>query len=169
MEFLNGASRFCNRVARFFLVVAGAAISVIIFFQVVFRFFIKIPLPWSEELSRYLMIWIGMLGASIALQEGRHIGVDILIERTRGRIRQVLRIAAMLGVLWFLGLVIREGVSLAWANHAQLSPAMMIPMLLPYAAIPVGGAFMLIQSVCGLLQLILEHRGAEVSKGGGGC
>ena len=65
MEFLNGASRFCTRVARFFLVVAGAAISVIIFFQLVFRFFIKIPLPWSEELSRYLMIWIGMLGASI--------------------------------------------------------------------------------------------------------
>lgn len=161
LDFLEGASRFCNRVARFILVAASAAMAVIIFFQVLFRFSIKIPLPWSEELSRYLMIWIGMMGASIALHEGRHIGVDIVMERLHGRVRQILMAVAILLVLWFLWLVVREGAQLAVQNYSQLSPAMMIPMLLPYGAIPVGGTFMLVQGLCNFLHTILDRKKKE--------
>ncbi len=154
LEFLDRASRLCNRVARFILVAGSAAMAVIIFFQVVFRFSIKIPLPWSEELSRYLMIWIGMMGGSIALHEGRHIGVDFMVERVPKRFRWTVSIPATLFIIWFLWLVVREGTHLALQNYSQLSPAMMIPMLLPYSAIPVGGAFMLIQSLAILLHTI---------------
>ena len=160
-DFLETASRFCNRVARFILVAASAAMAVIIFLQVLFRFSIKIPLPWSEELARYLMIWIGMMGASIALHEGRHIGVDIVVERLRGRIRQILVTVSILAVLWFLWLVVREGAHLAVQNYSQLSPAMMIPMLLPYGAIPIGGAFMLVQGLRNFLRTVLDRQGRE--------
>jgi hypothetical protein len=118
-------------VSRFILIVAGIVMSLVVFLQVVFRFFIKIPLPWSEELSRYLMVWVGMMGASLALYEGRHIGVDLLMGRLRGWVRRVLMTAAILAVIWFLWLLVREGAGLALQNYSQLSPAMMIPMLLP--------------------------------------
>ncbi len=162
IDFFEAASRFCDRVARFVLIVAGALMSIIIILQVFFRFFVKIPLPWSEELARYLMIWIGMMGASLALSEGRHIGVTVLMERVRGRVRRILMIAAILAVLWFLWLVVREGGQVAWINYTQLSPAMMIPMLAPYSAIPVGGVFMLIQALRKLL-LILRDRHSSVT------
>jgi len=162
IDFFEAASRFCNRVARFVLIVAGAIMAVVIVLQVFFRFFVKIPLPWSEELARYLMIWIGMMGASLALSEGRHIGVTVMMERLRGRVRQVLMIGATLAVFWFLWIVVREGGQVAWINYTQLSPAMMIPMLAPYAAIPVGGVFMLVQVVRKLL-LILRDPHSSIS------
>lgn len=158
VDSLEAASRFCNRVSRFILIVAGIVMAVVVFLQVVFRFFIKIPFPWSEELSRYLMIWVGMMGASVALYEGRHIGVDLLMGRLRGWARQVLMTAAILAVIWFLWLVVREGAGLALQNYSQLSPAMMIPMLLPYGAIPVGGVFMLIQIFRHLVHTLLGER-----------
>jgi TRAP-type C4-dicarboxylate transport system permease small subunit len=161
VDFLEAASRFCNRVARFILVAASATMAVIIFLQVLFRFSIKIPLPWSEELARYLMIWIGMMGASIALHEGRHIGVDFVMEHLPGRLRRIFSVAAILGVVWFLWLMVREGGDLALINYSQSSPAMMIPMLIPYAAIPAGGAFMLIQIGRILLLTILGHKTRE--------
>ena len=99
-----------------------------------------------------------MLGASLALYEGRHIGVDLLMGRLKGWVRQTLMIAAMLGVVWFLWLVVREGAALAVQNYSQLSPAMMIPMLLPYGAIPVGGVFMLIQIFRTLVLTVLGEK-----------
>jgi TRAP-type C4-dicarboxylate transport system permease small subunit len=161
VDSLEAASRFCNRVARLVLILAGAAMSVIIVLQVFFRFSVKIPLPWSEEVARYLMIWIGMMGASLALHEGRHIGVDFVMEKLPKRWRQILTVAASFGIIWFLWLMVREGGVLAWINYAQLSPAMMIPMLIPYGAIPVGGAFMLIQIARNLLYIILGCKPQE--------
>jgi len=158
IDSLEAVSQFCNRVSRFVLIAAGIIMSVVVFLQVVFRFFIRIPLPWSEELSRYLMVWVGMLGASLALAEGRHIGVDLLMGRLRGWVRQVLMVAGFLGVIWFLWVVVREGAALARQNYSQLSPAMMIPMLLPYAAIPVGGVFMLVQIFRHLVHTLLGER-----------
>lgn len=158
INFFEAASRFCDRVARFVLIVAGALMAVIIVLQVFFRFFVKIPIPWSEELARYLMIWIGMMGSSLALSEGRHIGVTFVMERLGGRLRQVLMTGAILAVFWFLWLVVREGGQVARINYTQLSPAMMIPMIAPYAAIPVGGLFMLIQVFRKLLLVLRDPR-----------
>ncbi len=133
------------------LVVIGTVMSVIVLLQIVFRFLVHVPFPWSEELARYLMIWMGMLGAFVALREGRHIGVSLFVDRLPPAWGSKLMVLVQLATMAFLGIVAKQGFSLALFNSSQLSPAMQIPMVLPYMAVPVGSSLMILELATGVL------------------
>jgi C4-dicarboxylate transporter, DctQ subunit len=149
---INRLSNALHQVAKWFLIVAGAAMSVIVFMQVFFRFVIYIPFPWSEESARYLMVWMGMVGAAVAMRHGRHIGVTVLIERLPPRVSRFLSPIIGLSMVVFLAVMAKEGFRLAVKNAAQYSPAMNLPMLIPYLAIPIGAALMILEIAASLLQ-----------------
>ena len=163
LRWLEHASRCCNGCAKLLLVVLSAVMAVTILLQVFLRYVVKASLPWSEELARYLMVWIGLMGASLAVHEGRHVGVSLLVDRTRGAPRKCVTCIAMCGVLWFLWLMLSEGIRLVLNIWYQRSPAMNIPMAIPYAAIPLGAIFMMVQVVLGLSRLL---RGSDEAREG---
>lgn len=134
------------------LVVIGTVMSIVVMLQIIFRFLIKIPFPWSEELARYLMIWMGMLGAFVALREGRHIGVSLLVEKLPEAVGSKVMVVVQVATMAFLVIVARYGFSLAMFNWTQLSPAMQVSMTLPYMAIPVGSSLMILELLAGVLQ-----------------
>jgi TRAP-type C4-dicarboxylate transport system permease small subunit len=134
------------------LVVFGAVMSVIVMLQILFRFVIYIPLPWSEELARYLMIWTGMVGSFVALREGRHIGVTLVVDRLPPRVAAGVAVFVQVLTILFLVILAKQGLALALINLNQLSPAMRIPMFFPYLAVPVGAALMIIELAAGVLQ-----------------
>lgn len=133
------------------MVVLGLAMTGTILIQIFFRFVIYRPVPWSEELARYLMVWMGMLGSVIALRQGRHIGVTFLVERLYGRQRAAVVRLVQLTLLGFLAIIGWEGWGLALFNAQQLSAAMEIPMSIPYLAIPAGAALMMVELAAQML------------------
>jgi C4-dicarboxylate transporter, DctQ subunit len=149
---INRLSNALHEVEKWFLIVAGAAMSVIVLLQVFFRFVIYVPFPWSEESARYIMIWMAMVGAATAMRYGRHIGVTVLIERLPQRVSRFLSPFIDLSMVVFLAVMAKEGFRLAVKNAAQYSPAMNLPMLIPYLAIPVGAALMILEITASLLQ-----------------
>lgn len=155
LRWLEHASRVCNGIAKLLLVAMSAVMAVTILLQVFLRYVVRASLPWSEELARYLMVWIGLMGASLAMHEGRHVGVGLLVDQTRGILRKAVTSMALCGVLWFLWLMLSEGTRLVLNIWLQRSPAMNIPMVIPYAAIPLGAVFMMVQVILGLSRLLL--------------
>lgn len=157
--------RLCDRLrwaAKVVLVVCGAAMSVIVMLQIVFRFVIFVPLPWSEELARYLMIWTGMVGSFVALREGRHIGVTMVVDRLPPRAAAWVSVFVQAATILFLAIVAQQGLALTLVNLSQLSPAMRIPMFYPYLAVPLGAALMIVELTAGILQSIyLQGPGAR--------
>ena len=155
----------CDRLrwaAKIVLVVCGAAMSVIVMLQIVFRFVIFVPLPWSEELARYLMIWTGMVGSFVALREGRHIGVTLVVDRLPPRAATWVSLFVQAATILFLAIVAQQGLALTLVNLSQLSPAMRIPMFYPYLAVPLGAALMIVELTAGILQSIyLQGPGAR--------
>jgi TRAP-type C4-dicarboxylate transport system permease small subunit len=155
----------CDRLrwaAKILLVVSGAAMSVIVMLQIIFRFVIFVPLPWSEELARYLMIWTGMVGSFVALREGRHIGVTMVVDRLPPRAATCVSIFVQAATILFLAVVAQQGLALTLVNLNQLSPAMRIPMFYPYLAVPLGAALMIVELAAGILQtLCLREPGAR--------
>lgn len=146
-QLVNGICRLCCGC----LVVLGLAMTVVVLLQVFFRFVVYLPFPWSEECARYLMIWMGLLGAVVAQRKGRHIGVRVFVERLPGRTYDRL-VPLLQGVeIAFLAVVAREGWALALFNHSQLSPAMSLPMSVPYGAVPVGCGLMILNVISDLL------------------
>jgi TRAP-type C4-dicarboxylate transport system permease small subunit len=104
------------------------------------------PLYWSEELSRYLFVWLSILGATIALQKRGHFGVDIFFLMLPEKGRHFMKLLSVLLVGALALVILIHGISLVEKTSTQYSPAMEIPMNWAYASLPVGAALMLIHT-----------------------
>jgi TRAP-type C4-dicarboxylate transport system permease small subunit len=143
-QVFSKVSHSCNRVAEWSCILLLVAMTVVTFAQVFFRFVVVHSLPWSEEFSRYSLVWASFLGASIALKRGLHIGVEAFVTRLSQEKRRLIYLITLVIITFFLIVVIVKGVQMASFNMRQSSPAMRIPMGFPYLAIPVGSLIMVI-------------------------
>lgn len=126
------------------LIAFVVVMTVVVFLQVVYRYVLTQPLHWSEELARYLFVWLSILGATLGLQKGGHFGLDLffrMLPRTGQRYVQIL-IHFLTGTVIFV--ILFYGITLVQKTVAQESPAMSISMAWAYASLPVGGALMAI-------------------------
>ena len=142
---LQRVSDLLRRGTELIVMVLMAILVVIVVASVVFRYVLNSPLEWSEEVGRYLMIWLGFLAASIAVRQGLHVGVDFVVQLAGPRGAVWLRGLARAATAIFLLIVMGYGFVLITALWTQWSPVLNIRMTWPYLAIPVGSLLMLIQ------------------------
>ncbi len=136
--------RKLDKFIEYFIFSLLLTMSAAIFLQVVFRYIIKFSLPWSEELARYLFVWLALTGAAVAVKKKAHFGVDILVRKLNPKMQHIFNIVGSGFILCFLSVVVFEGVSLTIRNWTQFSSAMRIPMSFPYAAIPFSSLIMIL-------------------------
>lgn len=111
----------------------------LVILQVFFRYVLNSSLSWSEEAARYLFIWAAVLGFSSSVEAQRLFRFDMMAQRLPPAAAAVcvgLYTLATVGFLWAL---IVSGGALVAGTMSQTSPAIRLPMALPYAALPVGG------------------------------
>lgn len=128
--------RVALKLCEWIVVAASAVMIVITLAQVICRYVLQAPLTWSEELARYMFVYIVYLAAPIALHRGLHIGVDNVTVHLSRRVQRTLEV---LNDLVALGLVLVIGyasLEVIQANQLQFSPALNIRMSLVYVAIP---------------------------------
>ena len=115
----------------------GATI-LIVAAQVVFRYVFNSSLTWTEELSRYLFAWITFLGAALALRDGVHIRIDMLVNRLPGPAVKAANALTHCLILAFSGLMVVLGVELVRRTANTVSPALSLPVnYVFYAALPI--------------------------------
>jgi len=129
------------------------AMFVLITFQVFFRYVLKIPLPWAEELARYCMIWASYLGVSACVKKNSHVGVDGLVNLMPGPVKRginalVVVIVAAFNIALFI-LALR--LTLTIAKNGQKSPALVMPMWLAYLALPTSFGLATLHSLTSLV------------------
>ena len=153
-------------VTEYTLFLLVAAMVVIVFAQVIFRFVLRASLPWSEEAARYIMVWISTLGAGIGIRRKGHIGVEAVVMLLPAAFKKaVAALAALVASGFFLGVAV-YGVKICRVVAAQESPAMEISMALPYSSLVVGGLLMLLYSLEELLNLtIFSASSAQPGRG----
>ena len=142
LQRLSSVLRRCTETA---IMVLMAFLVVVVVLSVIFRYILISPLTWSEEVGRYVMIWVGFLAASIAMREGLHVGVDFVVQWVRPGTAVWLRGLARGAMVVFLLVVMGYGFFLVTNLWDQWSPVMGIRMTWPYLAIPVGSLLMLFQ------------------------
>ncbi len=125
--------------ADYVLAIVFGATILIVAAQVVFRYVLNSSLTWSEELSRYLFVWITFLGAALAVRDGIHIRIDMLVTRLPERVAKVLAALVGLLVFGFLLAMIVWGFQLVRQTSGTPSPALRLPEnYVYYAALPVA-------------------------------
>ncbi|MGD8250827.1 MAG: TRAP transporter small permease [Desulfobacterales bacterium] len=129
------------------LAVLMAAMVVVIAAQVWYRFVLNDPLSWSEELGRYLFVWISFMGAAAGVRYQVHLGIDLLQKVLPPNAYRIMVILMNVIIQVFLVTVIYWGFKILGIIRFQTSASMNVSMLYPYLAVPVGCIFMLINSL----------------------
>lgn len=137
------------------LIAAGAVMVAVVLVATFFRYVLNSPLMWSEELARYLMIWIGLVGAAVTMRHGEHIRINAVRRRLPRPVRMIGDLLVAGAMAWFLWIATRYGWEYALRSAPQVSPSLGISMQWPLLAVPVAGALMLIQHVLHIVLMLL--------------
>ncbi|NIM51753.1 MAG: TRAP transporter small permease subunit [Gemmatimonadales bacterium] len=133
------------------VLVALMSIAVLnVLWQVFTRFVLADPSRFTDELARYLLIWIGLLGASYAVGGHMHLAIDLLPSRLTGRRRFYLSVLIEASVfLVALSVLVIGGVRLVTLTLTlgQTSAALHVPLGYVYVALPLSGLLMMFFSV----------------------
>lgn len=123
----HGGKSRREKVLNLFIAFAMYLMVAFVFVNAVLRYCANSGWPVSEELSRWLFVWVSMLGSVVAYQEGRHVGVDLLITRLAPKPRKVVTIIGEIVVLAVLLIMLWGSLLLFRKDYNVLAPACRLP------------------------------------------
>jgi TRAP-type C4-dicarboxylate transport system permease small subunit len=119
------------------------AIVGVTFIQVLFRYLFHLSLAWSEELARYLFLWLGALASAYAFKTKSHFAIRFLVDRLGERFQGWVDTVVVFIVSGFLILFVWKSLEFSISMSRQIAPSTKISMAVPYSSAWVGGAMML--------------------------
>jgi TRAP-type C4-dicarboxylate transport system permease small subunit len=150
-----------EQVINIMAIIFFSLIFSIMLLQIFFRYVLDSPLVWTEELCRYLFIWICFLGWTIALKRGSHIRISFVIERMPWRLRKIILILLQFLILFFLLQLIRLGIAMVQRSFSVPTITLFFSWAYVYLAAPISAIIMFLYS---LLHLCALFRGTQESK-----
>jgi TRAP-type C4-dicarboxylate transport system permease small subunit len=123
---------------------AGMTINVL--WQVFSRFILQTPSSFTEELARYMLVWLGILGASYVAGQKMHLAIDLLSTKLEGKSKSILEITIQTFVFLFAFFVMFVGgirlVTITFYLN-QISAALQVQLGYIYLVIPISGLLMM--------------------------
>ncbi|MEM8813131.1 MAG: TRAP transporter small permease [Pseudomonadota bacterium] len=148
-------------VAKASVIAISVVMVIVTLAQVIFRYVIAAPLPWSEEMARYCFVWIVFLGGAIGLSRGIHLGVDLFINMLPAPLRRGLDALTSLLIAVFAATVIYASYPVININMFQRSPALGVQMSWIYIAIPISMALIFLICAERIVGYLFSKRGQE--------
>ncbi|MGB2128157.1 MAG: TRAP transporter small permease [Flavicella sp.] len=131
-----------------------AVMVVNVLWQVFTRFLLGDPSSFTDELARYLMIWVGVLGAAYISGRSMHVAIDLLPTKLNkdGQVKLKIFVNILIIVFCFAALVV-GGSRLVYITYIlqQYSPALQIPLALVYLIIPISGLLIIYYKISDIL------------------
>lgn len=116
---------------------------------------------WAEEVTRYANIWMVFLAAGLGVRYGVHLHVDLVVQALPAPLRRAFEALACLVMLAFEGVLIWFGTKVALINMDQQATSLEFPMGIVYAAIPVGAAIMMFETLLRLRRALVGNGHAQ--------
>ncbi|MGD9346562.1 MAG: TRAP transporter small permease [Candidatus Aminicenantes bacterium] len=119
------------------------AIVSVTFIQVLFRYIFHLSLAWSEELARYLFLWLAALASAYAFKLKAHFALRFLVDRFGKGLQKLTNTLVTLVVALFLAIFIWKATEFTFSMAKQVAPSTQMSMAVPYSSAIVGGVLML--------------------------
>ncbi|MBU2998012.1 TRAP transporter small permease [Cellulophaga baltica] len=136
------------------LIVIMSIMVVNVLWQVFSRYCLAEPSSFTDELARYLMIWIGVLGAAYVSGKNNHVAIDVLPSRLSETKQKKLKVFVnVLIILFSVAALVIGGSRLVYITYdlKQFSPALQMPLSLVYLVIPISGVLIIYYKISDLL------------------
>jgi TRAP-type C4-dicarboxylate transport system permease small subunit len=151
------------RLFDYFTVLLMLFLLFIVFFQVLNRFILHIPLSWTEEAARYGFVWLSLFGAVKALQTGSHIKVDIFINNLKPKTVTIINLLAHdLITLIFSILFTYTGLDYAIRSINRTWQFGPVPIFPIYMALPITGILMAVVIIAESINRIKGIKSDEI-------
>ena len=142
-------------VLYWFSFVAMMVMLVTIFAQVITRYGFSYTPEWSEELARYLFVYVVFLGSALIMGESGHLAVEFLPNHYKGTLfGKFLKLLYLVCGYLFVGILLTQGSKMVQVMSFQTSPGLEIPMSYIYAVIPISGSLMLLYLIRDTLRFL---------------
>ncbi|MDD2206658.1 MAG: TRAP transporter small permease [Aminobacterium sp.] len=119
------------------------------------RYVIRSPLGWTEEFSRYVMIWMALLSVALCIWRHEHVGVTMVIKKFPRKIAKILIFISNGFVFYFLYILAKYGFKMAEGGKVQLSTALNTSMKWWLMAVPASAVICMVMLLC---KMILDVR-----------
>ena len=139
-----------NKIIERFLVLILVGMVLNVIWQVFTRFFTSSPSAFTNELARYLMIWLGILGAAYISGKQEHVAIDFFVKKFNNSLRRFIDRFVLFSILSFAFFVmIIGGINLVYITLKleQYSPSLQIPLALVYSIIPISGLLIIFYKI----------------------
>jgi TRAP-type C4-dicarboxylate transport system permease small subunit len=124
-----------------------------VFLGVWSRYVLQATFQWYDEVARLCFVWMVFLGAASAVRRGAHFRLHLLIDRLGPRLRRATDLVVGLLVVAFGGVLVAGGLAMWPVARRQVSDSLELSMVWFYAALPIGGALMILFSLPHLWRL----------------
>lgn len=145
---------FLDKSLNYLIAAALTSMLLMVFINVVLRYLFDSGLTWSEEMSRFVFVWLVFLGAISALKDKMHLGVDILVGNVPPIIQKILYVLSSAAVLYTIYLMIDGGLKMTILNLDVLAPATGLPMMYVFGILIVTGIAMALIILFQLYQIL---------------
>ncbi|WP_343487924.1 TRAP transporter small permease [Allomuricauda sp. d1] len=138
------------------LVLIMAVMVLNVLWQVFSRYILGSPSSFTDELARYLMIWLGILGAAFVAGKNGHVAINVLAKRTNANNQRIMkRIVRGFIILFCLFAMVVGGLRLVYVTYVleQYSPALGLPLAMVYVVIPLSGLIIIFYKIHDMLKL----------------
>lgn len=144
-----------DKVLGWILVVIMSLMVINVLWQVFSRYISGNPSSFTDELARYLMIWVGLLGAAYVSGRNMHVAIDVLPSRANSKTQRLLfKIVNVLIILFAFFALVVGGIRLVYISYTlgQHSPALDVPLALVYTVLPISGLLIIFYKATDLIR-----------------
>ncbi|MCA0174581.1 TRAP transporter small permease [Bacillus sp. RAR_GA_16] len=156
---MNLISHGISKIEKSISIILMLSMAIIVTLAVAFRYVLNAPLSWAGEVSVFLLIWISFIGGSLGLKYKSQAAVTIILDYAPLKIKKSILISGHIIMLLFLVLLIFY--SFIWITSPsvafQKSTAMLLPMWIPYLAVPLGLSFSAIHLLSNLVDIVKKE------------
>ncbi|SFN93937.1 TRAP transporter small permease [Xenorhabdus japonica] len=148
-----------NKSLAFFIICLLAFLVLCVSWQVISRYVLGAPSTETDELARYLFMWVAMIGAVYTTGQRRHLAIDLLIMKLTGVKKSIIGLIIQAAIISFSSIVLLYGGSLLVSStlgNGQITPALGWQMGYIYLCLPISGILMIFYAMVDVIS-ILQH------------
>ena len=160
IELMTKVRRGINALLSTIAAIILITMSALVIYQVFTRYVLNNPADFTEEIIRYLLIWICFIGAAYAFNSRQHMALLFVQNQMKPPVKQALVIFSDVLILLFaIFVMLVGGVKLAVSARQEFSALLGIPRSLVYAMAPIAGAFTVVSQI---INLVEDFTGMEI-------
>ena len=134
-----------RKTVRFLVIIFFIYMVLAVFYQVLGRYIFSYKLGAAAETATFAQIWMILLASGIAMRKNMHVGVDILLRKLNGKSQKIVIAASAIVIMVFLIMVLKGSIQLIVVGAQSTSPAISIPMWIPYLSFPLGIIYIMME------------------------